>query len=87
MEAFSSVVAKIGCVDLLKLDCEGAEWEIFEAVEAWNRIRSVTLEYHLSAREGTTSETIRDRLRGLGFKAIELRPAPDGPWGFAHAEK
>jgi FkbM family methyltransferase len=35
LESFSTVVAATGDVDLLKLDCERAEWDIFDCKEAW----------------------------------------------------
>ena len=35
-----------GEVDLLKLDCEGAEWEILEAREPLGRVKAITMEYH-----------------------------------------
>ena len=38
-----------GSVDLLKLDCEGAEWAIFKDTEGWKNIKNVTMEYHLWA--------------------------------------
>jgi FkbM family methyltransferase len=36
-----------GSVDLAKVDCEGAEWDLWRDREAWARIRNVSLEYHL----------------------------------------
>ena len=52
--AISEVVRRIansGIVDLLKLDCEGAEWEILKDVEAMKRVANLTMEYHLAGRE------------------------------------
>jgi FkbM family methyltransferase len=36
-----------GTVDILKLDCEGAEWEILKNKAAMSAVRFLTLEYHL----------------------------------------
>lgn len=36
-----------GEVDLLKMDCEGAEWEMFADTENWKRVRNLSMEYHL----------------------------------------
>ena len=46
--AFSDVINRIGGrVDLLKLDCEGGEWDIIQDVEAFQFIECVVMEYHL----------------------------------------
>ena len=34
-------------LDLLKLDCEGAEWDIFQDAEPFRRVRAIRMEYHL----------------------------------------
>jgi FkbM family methyltransferase len=62
-----------GMVDLLKLDCEGAEWEIFRATNAWKRIRNVRMEYHLF--QGETVAQVEQTLNGLGFDIVRLQPA------------
>jgi FkbM family methyltransferase len=58
-------IANRGSVDLLKLDCEGAEWDILEDPEAMQRVANLTMEYHL-----TGSKSIKDLLgilRDIGF--------------------
>jgi FkbM family methyltransferase len=87
MESFSTIVKELGYVDLVKLDCEGAEWEIFRCMDAWQNIRTVVMEYHLWARPGSTIEDLRRELRAAGFLNIEIVPSPDGPWGFACANR
>ncbi len=57
-----------GSVDLLKLDCEGAEWEIFKSAECWKSIRNVRMEYHLF--HGETVEQVVESLSNLGFRVI-----------------
>jgi FkbM family methyltransferase len=58
-------------VDLLKVDCEGAEYDIFDAVtdDALSRIDRVTLEWH---QVGDDTEqlygALTDRLKGAGFR-------------------
>ena len=37
-----------GDLDLLKLDCEGAEWDIFQDAEPFRRVRLIRMEYHLT---------------------------------------
>jgi FkbM family methyltransferase len=72
--------------DFLKIDCEGAEYEILLNVgdRTLSRIRHVCLEYH----EGVTPYSREDLarfLRGKGFRVI-LRPNPvHRHLGFLHA--
>lgn len=87
LESFSSVIASIGNVDLLKLDCEGAEWDIFQCNDAWQRVRSLAMEYHLWAKPGSTTDCLRQQLSDLGFSQIDIEPSPNGPWGFAFASR
>ena len=54
-------------VDLLKLDCEGAEWDILPAAEtAFPRIRQICMEYH--CERGWTPERLAEWLRGHGYR-------------------
>jgi FkbM family methyltransferase len=85
--AFRDAVSRLGAVDLLKLDCEGAEWEIFSDPAPWSRVRSVTMEYHLWAKPGSTTGHIEERLRSLGFGYVVIEPSANGPWGFARASR
>jgi FkbM family methyltransferase len=78
--SFAAAVAKLGQVDLLKLDCEGAEWEIFLDTETWKRVRHLTMEYHLWSKVDSTTESLRTILSSLGFDDIEVyEDAPQ--WG------
>ena len=61
-----------GMVDLLKLDCEGAEWEMFRARAPWRKIRSIRMEYHLVG--GRTIEDVEQNLRDLGFEPTHWEP-------------
>jgi len=65
--------------DLLKLDCEGAEYEIFASVTSncVKRIDRIVLEYHEWV-EGQSSEVLKKRLEGFGFKT-QRRPEPNRP--------
>jgi FkbM family methyltransferase len=62
-------------VDLLKLDCEGSEWEILEDIESMSRIRRLTMEYHLGAHQ--TVSDLMEKLGKSGFR-VEFQRA-DGP--------
>jgi FkbM family methyltransferase len=72
-------------VDLVKLDCEGAEWLLFEDSVSWRRVRFLTMEYHLWAKPGATLDELKDRLGRLGFDCHNIEPSLDGPWGFLQA--
>jgi FkbM family methyltransferase len=63
-----------GRIDILKLDCEGAEWELLEDTASWACIRAVTMEYHLWAKEGATHPGIKAILEALNFKVIVQDP-------------
>jgi FkbM family methyltransferase len=67
--AFRKAVERLGgSVDLVKVDCEGAEWEFLADREAWERVRNVTMEYHLlDEPERRSHGDIRRALTDLGF--------------------
>ena len=57
-----------GNVDLLKLDCEGAEWSLLEVREIWRHVRFVTMEYHLF--DGQPHDAIATALEQVGSNCI-----------------
>jgi FkbM family methyltransferase len=70
--ALRSAVARLGnTVDLVKLDCEGAEWKILRDKEAWMKVRFLTMEFHLWA--GYTVDELRERVSDLGFQIMHLQ--------------
>lgn len=84
--SFASAVAKLGHVDILKLDCEGAEWEIFEDLATWKSVRCLAMEYHLWAKPGASVDTLHDKLAHIGFSRIQI--CDDGAqWGMAFAAR
>jgi FkbM family methyltransferase len=65
--SFANAVAELGgTVDLVKLDCEGAEWEILQDEKTWQKVKNLTMEFHLWA--GYTLEQLKARVVELGFK-------------------
>jgi FkbM family methyltransferase len=63
-------------VSFLKLDCEGAEWEIFPATpdEDLARIRALVMEIHRHGdADGKIEEQSFERLKSLGFVRIPHR--------------
>jgi FkbM family methyltransferase len=84
--AFSETIERLGGkVDLLKLDCEGAEWSLFEDVESWKRIGFLTMEYHLWAKPGSTLENLRQKLSELGFETLTVKASEEGSFGMLRA--
>jgi FkbM family methyltransferase len=71
-----------GKVDLLKLDCEGAEWEILKDIDSLKKVRAITLEYHL---DGTHDhKSILKVLNDADFKILHY--SMTGPtWGMVWA--
>jgi FkbM family methyltransferase len=63
-----------GSVDLLKLDCEGAEWDLFRVSEIWKRVRNIRMEFHLF--NGETVQQLERVLEDLGFEVVLLQPGP-----------
>lgn len=74
----SVVVERLGGrVDLVKIDCEGAEWELFPDTAAWRSIRHMRLEYHLWNKH--TFAEVDQALQRIGFEIHHHRSS--GEWG------
>lgn len=76
-----------GSVDLLKLDCEGSEWELLDEPMIWNGVREVTMEYHLWARPGAVVGDVTSRLESMGFVILAVEPARTGNFGLLRARR
>lgn len=67
--SFDKAIERLGgSVDLLKMDCEGAEWDLFPLINAWKNVRNIRMEYHLF--HGETVPQIMQTLQKLGFEVI-----------------
>lgn len=79
--SFQRCVERLGGhVDILKLDCEGAEWTIFDDVKTWGRVRYVAMEYHLVS-EHTTGDVLFS-LQNLGFRILRFTSNSSNTSGF-----
>jgi FkbM family methyltransferase len=72
--SFRTAIDRIGnSVDLLKLDCEGAEWEILALEGCWKSVRNIRMEYHL--QNGETVDSVIETLLRNGFRLLQLKKA------------
>lgn len=83
MIPFSECIERIGgTVDLLKLDCEGSEWNIFKDVNSFKNVKNITMEYHLI--NGHSMIELNNIFKNNGF--IIKRAKKLGPtWGVLFA--
>jgi hypothetical protein len=64
--SLATVIERIGGeIDVAKIDCEGAEWDMFSDKLAWEKIKSVRMEYHLWGQHKYSELT--HTLSSLGF--------------------
>jgi len=69
--AFSTVLKRIGGeIDLLKIDCEGGEWDIFQNTEPFQRVNLIRMEYHLV--HGKSLKDLKDVADRIGFSIVKL---------------
>ena len=72
-KVLDSIVARYPGIDIVaKIDCEGAEYELIEALCSANKISAVKIimmEWHNNG-----PETLMNRLRASGFSAFSLMP-------------
>jgi FkbM family methyltransferase len=72
--SLAEAIRRLGCVDLIKLDCEGAEWPMLNDPALWPAVRYLTMEYHLFARPGATHNDAIQAVERLGSTVSEHRP-------------
>jgi FkbM family methyltransferase len=72
-----------GRVDLAKIDCEGAEWEMFGNPEHWTAIRHLRMEYHLMNRQAFSE--VHSHLLAFGFEIFHHESS--GDWGTVWARR
>lgn len=70
IDSFNSVVSKYGFFDLVKMDCEGAEWDFLEE-GMWKKVKYLTMEYHLSANDEKRDLTSLHKSLSLNFNIIQ----------------
>lgn len=79
--SLKNVIERIGgWVDLLKIDCEGAEWDILEDPQALHSVGAIRMEYHF-LNETHTFERLCRLLEANGF--FLSRHYPNQGYGIA----
>ena len=63
------VKAAGGTIDFLKLDCEGAEWRLFEDHASWKHVNNLGMEYHLWPDH--SHEEAAQVIRALGLSIVK----------------
>lgn len=56
-----------GFVDLLKMDCEGSEWDILNEQEISKKVKFIVMEYHLDQPKNRTRDGILLLLKNRNF--------------------
>jgi hypothetical protein len=61
-------------IDFLKIDCEGAEKKVLLGVSDQNldKIRKISMEFHMSYLNESDSQDIINRLTAHGFRSFQL---------------
>lgn len=71
--SFATVIERIGGrVDLLKIDCEGAEWEIMQDPALFANVDVIRMEYHLTA--GRNLSDLEAMASNIRFRITDLFP-------------
>src|SRR5882724_5056521 len=65
---------KLEAIDLLKMNCEGTEYEILEGCSAadLSRIANIRLEYHNLDAQGRTGESLSKLLQARGYRIVRF---------------
>lgn len=64
--AFRKAVDRLGgSVDFVKVDCEGAEWQLWQDQGAWKNVKYLSTEYHI--QDGHTHDEAYLTVTNLGF--------------------
>lgn len=67
--AFATALERLGgSADLVKMDCEGAEWDILRDTISWRQVENLSMEYHLDRAQ--SHDAIVDALRNISFEVL-----------------
>lgn len=90
VKSLDAIVEFLGnpqCVNVLKMDCEGAEMECLLSAnhETIQRFKKILLEYHEFS--GIKFETLKAHLIGAGFRCSKIHDDPEYGVGIAWFEQ
>lgn len=68
--SLKTLVDRHGSIDILKLDCEGAEWQLLLDETGWLNVKALVMEYHLWGKNGATTGDMMDLLDSINFKVL-----------------
>jgi FkbM family methyltransferase len=72
INALAEAVQRLDRPDLIKIDCEGAEWDLFEDIDSLRRVREIRMEYHLV--QGRCLQDFKSKVSEIGFAISRLAP-------------
>lgn len=88
MVDFDTVVDRAGgAIDLLKLDCEGGEWDILERSASIERVNNLAMEFHLWARPQSTPEDMINLVKQRDFNIKTIKRQNNQDWGLIIATR
>ena len=75
LSSFEMVIERIGRrIDLLKIDCEGAEWDFMRDAALFAEVGAIRMEYHLV--DDRSLADFAALVDGIGFRVTRLLPSP-----------
>ena len=60
---------KFNTIDIVKMDCEGSEWEILNDIKTWKKVKFLTMEYHLGKNKYNHDRVV-NVLNKIGFNLL-----------------
>jgi FkbM family methyltransferase len=73
IDSLSEAIDRLGgTVDLMKIDCEGVEWDLFHDKSSIRRAKEIRMEYHLP--NGKTLGDFKQIVDDIGFSIVRLLP-------------
>jgi FkbM family methyltransferase len=73
LTSFAKVLERAGGrIDLLKVDCEGAEWDFMTGADQFRQVGQIRMEYHLVGNR--TLNDLHAMAKGIGFEVCKLQP-------------
>jgi len=79
---------KISHCDLLKINCEGAEYEIIDSIskECFEKIKNLIVSYHNDKVQGKNEKIIIRRLKENGYKVFRVLKGENRGWVIAYSK-